>query len=111
MIAGSEALCANCRRRYDTRLSRPCPPGMGFEARRTTTREDLLRIVTTCVAEHGQRPLPFGDARLDGDVPERHGTNLGLQRHSELGDPPCEPCAALIAELVDAGLARPIRSD
>lgn len=50
--------------------------------------------------------LPFGDGYLDDDRPDWHGTNVGLQRHADAGEPFCPPCAALVDELVAAGLVQ-----
>lgn len=50
--------------------------------------------------------LPFGDGYLDDDRPDWHGTNVGLQRHTDAGEGLCPPCRELVDELIAAGLAR-----
>lgn len=50
--------------------------------------------------------LPFGDGYLDDDRPDFHGTNVGLQRHTDAAEPFCPPCRQLLEELIAAGLAR-----
>jgi len=52
--------------------------------------------------------LPFGDGYLDDDRPDFHGTNVGLQRHTDAAEPFCPPCQRLLDELIAAGLARPV---
>ncbi len=52
--------------------------------------------------------LPFGDGYLDDDRPDFHGTNVGLQRHTDAAEPFCPPCQRLLDELIAAGLARKV---
>jgi hypothetical protein len=71
---------------------------------RARVRADLDR--ERARAEARAELLPFGDGYLDDDRPDFHGTNVGLQRHADAGEPFCPPCSALLDELLVAGLAR-----
>lgn len=51
--------------------------------------------------------LPFGDGFLDDDRPDFHGTNVGLQRHTDAAESFCPPCQRLLDELIDAGPGPP----
>jgi hypothetical protein len=57
-------------------------------------------------AQARQAFLPFGDGFLDDDRPDFHGTNVGLQRHTDAGEEFCPPCRELVDELLALGLAQ-----
>lgn len=77
-------------------------PDTGLQRARLVAELDRERARAEARAEL----LPFGDGYLDDDRPDFHGTNVGLQRHTDAGEPFCPPCTALLDELLAAGLAR-----
>ena len=76
------------------------------DLRRTRLLADIGRARDRAAAR--AELLPFGDGFLDDDRPDFHGTNVGLQRHTDAGEPFCQPCQRLLDELIEAGLARHI---
>lgn len=62
-------------------------------------------------AQARQAFLPFGDGFLDDDRPDFHGTNVGLQRHTDAREEFCPPCRALVDELLELGFAARIPAE
>ncbi|PXY33586.1 hypothetical protein BAY59_10925 [Prauserella coralliicola] len=87
--------------------------------RKAGTKEARVPLSPALVAElRGRdpeyRPNPVYDpfaeeeAPPEPDLPEtpEHGSARGLQRHARLEEPFCDACAALVQDLVAAGLAQ-----